>query len=53
MWNVWMAGVRTGKCYRFTKGDLVIVVEQALFQNMTRIKKVGETRDYWIPGQPE
>ena len=41
------AGLLTGECTLFEKGELVYVVDKAIFSDAVKLRRKGETQAYW------
>jgi len=41
------AGLLTGRCTQFKKGETVYVMETAIFSGLVKVRRKGETAEYW------
>ena len=42
------AAIRTGRCTTFKTGESVIVTETTMIAGVTKIRRAGETAEYWV-----
>jgi len=42
-----LAGLAAGTCTVFEKGESVYVVETAVFSGLVKVRRKGETQEYW------
>ncbi len=42
-----MAGILTGTCTLFEKGEQVYVVDTSILSGLVRVRRKGETKKYW------
>lgn len=47
---LWLRESLLGKCDGFYQGEEVIVLERSAWYGMSRIKRPGDTMDYWVFG---
>jgi hypothetical protein len=41
------AGLLTGRCTQFKKGETVYVMDTAIFSGLVKVRRKGETVEYW------